>query len=151
MNNELTFCDYNRIFLDKSWEWLHDKEIKILTNTPDFTKQEQLAFFNSLNQKEDYFIKGICINQNPVGAAGLKKINNNDAEYWGYIGEKEYWGKGFGVQIIDYMANKAESLSLKSIYLFVIKENSRAIKLYQKKGFIIESENEDELKMRLKL
>ena len=38
---KIKFVEYNEIFLEKSWEWLNNKEIKYLTCTPDFTKEQQ--------------------------------------------------------------------------------------------------------------
>ena len=43
--------DYNIIFLDKSWYWLNDPEIKALTMTPDFSKEDQASYFKSLPKK----------------------------------------------------------------------------------------------------
>ena len=127
--------DYNIIFLDKSWYWLNDPEIKALTMTPDFTKKDQDFFFKSLAQKKDYWIKGITENNFPIGAMGLKHINTQTAEYWGYIGEKKYWGKGIGSFMIEQAINKARELNLDEIYLMVGKQNNKAKELYLKKGF----------------
>ncbi len=131
--------DYNSIFLEKSWEWLNDLEIKTLTLTPDFTKEEQSVFFNSLKARNDYWIKGIIEDNIPIGVIGLKHINSSEksAEYWGYIGEKEYWGKGIGKFMIEESLKKAEELGLTKIFLNVSGQNTRAKKLYQKMGFKI--------------
>ncbi len=147
----INFVDYNEVFLDRSWIWLKDKEVKELTNTPDFTKEQQLEFYNSLNGKEDYYIKGIQYDKISIGACGLKKITSDDAEYWGYIGEKEYWGRGLGKEILKYSIKKAREFKLSSIYLYVIKTNLRAIKLYEKFGFMTEEETDQQFKMRLQL
>lgn len=148
---EISFVPYSDLFLKKSWDWLNDSEIKKLTNTHDFTKEDQKRFFNSLKSRNDYLIKGIIFNKIPIGACGLKNITNSDAEYWGYIGEKEFWGKGFGKEILDFMINCGIKMNLSSIYLNVIKENKRAIKLYQNFGFETEELTDFGFKMRLKL
>jgi len=127
--------DFDLVFLDKSWGWLNDPDIKKLTLTPDFTKTDQIDFYNSLPQRTNYWIKGIMENGGPVGVVGLKNINETDAEYWGYIGEKSYWGKGLGSFMIHSSVEKAKELSLSKIYLKVSKENERAKQLYVKKGF----------------
>lgn len=149
IENNLRFVDYSIEYLEQSWEWLNDSEIKKLTNTPDFSKEDQLSFYNSLPQKNDYLIKGIELNNKPIGVCGLKKITLEDAEYWGYIGEKEYWGKGMGKCIINYLIDIAKEKSLKSIYLHVIESNIRAIKLYVKIGFEVENTIDGLVKMRL--
>lgn len=149
IGNKLSFVDYSIIYLEHSWRWLNDSEIKQLTNTPDFSKEDQLRFFYSLPNRTDYFIKGLEINMLPIGACGLKKITSLDAEYWGYIGEKEYWEKGLGKQIMHYLIEVAKEKCLKSIYLHVVESNIRAIKLYVKIGFEVENTIDGLVKMRL--
>lgn len=136
----LEFCDYKEEFLVYSWEWLNDKEIKELTMTPNFTKEQQKFFYLSLKEREDYIIYGLKIDDKPVGACGLKNIHEGIAEYWGYIGEKKYWGKGYGAKIINEMISIAEEKKISNLYLKVTKNNVRAIKLYLNMGFLI---NED--------
>ena len=149
MENKLRFVDYSIKYLELSWDWLNDFEIKKLTNTPNFSKEDQLFFYNSLTQKKDYFIRGMEFDNKPIGVCGLKKITSEDAEYWGYIGVKEYWGKGIGKFIINYLIGIAKEKSLKSIYLHVIESNIRAIKLYVKIGFEVENTIDGLVKMRL--
>ncbi|RYF82170.1 MAG: GNAT family N-acetyltransferase [Chitinophagaceae bacterium] len=127
--------EYDLVFLQKSWEWLNDPELKALTLTPDFSKQDQQRFYESLCIRKDYWIKGIEEEGKPVGAMGLKHITNRDAEYWGYIGERNYWGKGIGAFMIKQAKDKARQLSLSSIYLRVSSGNERAKRLYEKMGF----------------
>lgn len=148
---EIKFVEYNEIFLEKSWEWLNDKEIKFLTCTSDFTKEQQKKWFLSLKDKKDYFIKGVLYNDTPIGVVGLKNITNTDGEYWGYIGEKEYWNKGIGKELINYISHYGYILNLKEIYLKVIKDNTRAIKLYQKMGFKELLKENDLIYMKLDL
>jgi RimJ/RimL family protein N-acetyltransferase len=130
-----SLADYNLVFLDKSWEWLNDPEIKALTLTPDFTKEQQKAFYDGLPDRKDYWIKGIMEDGIPVGAMGLKHINNEEAEYWGYIGEKAYWGKGIGPYMLREAIAKAKELELHQLYLHVDEKNLRAKQLYINMGF----------------
>lgn len=150
--HEITFEPYNNLFLEKSWEWLNDPILKKLTCTPNFSKEEQLKWFSSLPDKKNYFIKGIMFNNIPIGACGLKHISNIEAEYWGYIGLKDYWGKGFGSTIMEYIEYIAKNeFKISSIYLFVSKDNERAIRLYKKKNYIIELSDSIMYKMRKQL
>lgn len=146
--NNINVVEYGSEYLTYSWKWLNDDEIKYLTQTPTFSKEQQLEFFNSLPSRTNYFIKGIEYNGIPVGACGLKHITNTDAEYWGYIGEKAFWGKGIGQFALTYMIKKAQQKNLKSIYLKVIKENIRALNLYKKMGFLLERQENNMLIMR---
>ena len=129
--------DYSLLFLNKSWEWLNDPEIQLLTLTPPFTKQDQVNFYDSLPNKKDYWIKGNMENGHPIGAMGLKHITSNEAEYWGYIGERDYWGKGIGSFMLKEATTKAKEFGLQKIYLKVGKQNTRAKQLYSRLGFQI--------------
>lgn len=150
----LHLVDYTEEILDKSWNWLNDPEIKKLTNTPDFTREDQKIWFSKLEDMKNYDIKGIAFGEQIIGVAGLKKIdlNNKDAEYFGYIGEKQFWGKGLSKQILSEILRSAkEEHTLESIYLNVIPDNIRAIKAYENFGFRIELIVKDNVKMSLKL
>lgn len=145
---KLDLVKYDRKFLSHSGKWLNNPEIKYLTQTPDFTEEGQNKWFESLNGKTDYKIWGITVDNLPIGACGIKNINDSDCEYWGYIGEKNYWGKGCGKSILDRMIEEAVKFNLTSIWLKVIKDNIRAIKLYESKGFVVENEEGGTLIMR---
>ena len=131
----LSLVEYTEEFLELSWLWLSDPEIKELTMTPDFTKKQQLNFFKNIKSRSGYFIYGVSIDGVKVGACGLKNISANEGEYWGYIGDKKYWGYGHGKEIINLCIQKAKDLGLKKINLKVAVSNERAIRLYRKYGF----------------
>ena len=135
----LSLVDFDLKFLKISWYWLNDPEIKALTLTPDFTEEDQKLFYHSMYQKNNYWIKGIAENGIPIGAMGLKNINAKEksAEYWGYIGEKEYWGKGIGKFMITEAFTQAKKLGLSQLHLKVGSENLRAKKLYLNLGFTV--------------
>jgi RimJ/RimL family protein N-acetyltransferase len=96
----------------------------------------------NLFNRKDYYIRGIQYNGIPIGAVGIKKIFNDSGEYWGYIGEKEYWGKGIGKLMLMQMVKDARTIfSLKNLYLKVLHVNERAIGLYKSLGFTIVSDD----------
>ena len=136
-------------FLDLSWDWLNDPELKSLTLTPDFTRREQKEFFDSLKERHNYRIYGVSFQQKKIGVMGLKNVTDNRAEYWGYIGNKEYWGKGVGNWMLKEMKLEAISLGVKELYLSVDVNNSRAISLYNKNGYIIKGLNSGVVRMEL--
>ena len=126
---------YDEIYRDRSWDWLQDAEIRDLTMTPVFTRDVQKAWFASLPEKTDYIIWGIAECGQPIGAFGLKNVTHQDAEYWGYIGERSHWGKGIGRWMVNQSLAEASRLGLTRIYLKVIIHNERAIRLYRAMGF----------------
>lgn len=134
--NQLGLVEYNQNFLKMSWDWLNDKELRYLTMTPSFTREEQQKFFDSLPTRDDYFIRGIKYNKTLIGACGLKHISDEHAELWLYIGNKGYWGKGLGKKIMYLLKKEAFNLNIPKIYLKVLLENKIAINLYKKLGYI---------------
>ena len=74
----LKLITYNKDFLPLSWNWLNDPEIKSLTMTPEFSKEDQLNFFNSIKERKNYKIFGIEFDNIKIGACGLKNIENNN-------------------------------------------------------------------------
>lgn len=126
---------YSREYLDLSWSWLQDAEIKRLTMTPDFTREDQLRFFESLPLRPDYRLWGVEADGRSIGVAGLKNVCASRAEYWGYIGEKTYWGKRIGEHIMQSIENIAFEMGLTHLDLRVWKDNNRAIALYLRMGY----------------
>jgi RimJ/RimL family protein N-acetyltransferase len=147
----LAFVPYNERFLEKSWQWLNDPEIKRLTMTPDFTREGQRQWFARLPERTDYRIWGVLDDGTPIGAVGLKHLTATDAEYWGYIGEPRYWGAGRGSRMVAFVIDQARALKLGEIYLYVDRENARAVRLYERSGFLTVSEDGGVLLMRLDL
>lgn len=138
-------------FFDLSWQWINDKEIKELINAPSVSKLEHIAWFEGLQEKKNYIIWGLKYNNQKIGICGLKKVTDNDAEYWGYIGEKDLWGKGIGKQILRLVEYEARKINLQSLRLQVLSQNKRAFKLYLNEGYIIEKELGDLIYMRKEL
>jgi RimJ/RimL family protein N-acetyltransferase len=144
----LRLVKYDIEFLNLSWKWLNENEIKELTNTPDFSRIDQNKWFKNIIHIDNYLIWGVEYKKNKIGACGLKNICEEDGEYWGYIGEKDYWGKGLGNNMINSIIKIAYKKNLTSIWLKVLKSNHRAISLYFKLNFFIEEESENLLYMR---
>lgn len=138
MKMKVVFEDMNKDFLEKTWQWLHEPEVKFLTNSTDFGKEDQIKWYEKIKNSKEYKMWIILVDNIPVGAAGLKRITNNDAHVFWYIGEKKYWGKGFGNVIASEITKKAKQIGLVSIYAETIVENYRSINLLFKEGYKIE-------------
>jgi ribosomal-protein-alanine N-acetyltransferase len=76
-----------------------------------------------------------------IGNAGLYSINwlYRSAEFRIIIGEKKFWGKGYGTEatklVIDYGFDK---LNLNKLWLGVNADNAAAVKSYRNAGFVEE-------------
>jgi RimJ/RimL family protein N-acetyltransferase len=147
----LELCTYDSDFLECSWLWLNDPVIKKLTMTPDFDRSGQEKWFRSLPTKTDYAIFGVKLDGTMIGACGLKNMTSTDAEYWGYIGEPTYWGMGLGKQLVSDMMARGRQRGLSSLWLKVAYDNLRAVRLYERMGFVKVVEENGVLTMRVNL
>jgi RimJ/RimL family protein N-acetyltransferase len=76
-----------------------------------------------------------------IGNTGLDKVEpvNQQAEFGIFIGDKNYWNKGYGREVtLLILKHGFEDLNLNRIYLYVFEENLRAIAAYKAVGFIQE-------------
>ncbi len=147
----LSFGRFDETYLEKSWHWLRDPEIKRLTMSPDFNREEQLRWFARLPERTDYLIWGLACDGIPIGALGLKNITRHEAEYWGYIGNRDYWNNGLGGKMLCFIFGQAKKMGLNELYLKVHRDNARAIRLYTRVGFKTVSEDKEVFNMRLSL
>lgn len=138
--------------LEKSWEWLNDPEIKRLTITPDFSKESQRKWFESIKNRSDYWVIAGWHNGEPIVIAGLKHINGKDAEIFGYIGNKDYWGKAVAADVMSKIHEHGKSIGLESIYSTMLKDNRNSIRLHTRFGYKLEKElDEERIIMRIPL
>ncbi len=73
-----------------------------------------------------------------IGNVNLTSIHlvNRSAEFSILIGNKDFWSKGIGYQATQAMLHHGfENLNLNRVYLTVLQNHKRAIKLYEKCGF----------------
>ena len=131
----IRFVEFDELYLGKSLEWLNDDEICRLVDTEKPTKESQRQWYETIKYADDYLIWGIEYDGVPVGVCGIKHITNESGEYWGYIGEKSYWGNGIGKAMMEFIILQAKRTGLSSIYLHVLEDNIRAIKLYEREGY----------------
>lgn len=141
----IQFVEYDNDYLNYSWVWLNDPEIKALVLAPEITKEGQKQWFNKLRFRNDYYIWGVKNDDVRIGVVGIKNIDmrKKAGEYFGYIGDKNFWGMGIGANMIKHIIEFAKTKQLSKIYLKVSRNNTRAIHLYEKQGFILNSIKSD--------
>lgn len=148
-NNTFEIVEYTEDFLVFSWEWLNDPEIKRLTMTPDFTKEEQTEWFHKMKGDPTYFIRGVKKDNQPVAAFGIKKIKGKEGEFWQFIGDRSCWGLGLGSLVVDTSIQEAKKLGLDILYMLVSVDNIPSINAHLKKGYKIMSYNNNIYRMDL--
>ncbi len=77
----------------------------------------------------------------PIGNLGLLHIDwkTRQAEAGIMIGDKNYWNRGYGSEALQLLITHVfRTLNLNRIYLHVYSNNPRAIRAYEKIGFVHE-------------
>lgn len=124
--------------MDKKYfsKWWNDKDLRRLTSgRPGLISDKKLdRCFSMMKDKDDYHFM-ILLNQGVIGHVALIKKKNDWYETIIVIGEKKYWGKGYGVRAIKLIVEKAKQIGISKIYLEVRPNNLRAIRAYKKCGF----------------
>lgn len=116
--------------------WWRDKDLLKLTSgilRRISNKEVDKYFQNILDSQRDYHFM-INLNKKTIGHISLAKRRNQWYEIQIVIGEKEYWGKGYGSEAIKLLLRKAKRFKISKIYLEVRPTNTRAIRAYQRCG-----------------
>ena len=125
---------------DKSYfaKWWRDEELLKLTSgiLKLISDKEIEKYFSAMmNSSTDYHFM-ISFNKKVIGRVVLAKRKGDWYETKIVIGEKQYWGKGYGTKAIKLLLKKAKKLSTPKIYLEVRPTNTRAIAAYENSGFM---------------
>ena len=119
-------------------KWWRDKDLLKLTSgiLKLISDKEIEKYFNKmLNDKKSQHYLIILGDEKVIGHIAFHKSKNKSAETQVIIGEKEYWGKGYGTVAINLALGKIQKYKYQKIYLEVRPNNSRAIRAYKKCGF----------------
>lgn len=123
--------------------WFNDPEVRqyILLFAPMSTAQEE-RWFESLQDRKDDMVFAIEARVGDawvhIGNTGLHRIDWKErlAVFGIVLGEKDYWGKGYGTDATRAMLGFAfKTLNLHRVELEVFDFNPRAIRCYEKAGF----------------
>ena len=123
--------------------WFNDPEVRqyLAVYMPMSQAQEERWFEAQLEQR-DRFIFGIeTLDGKLIGNLGLINIDwkNSQAVLGIVLGEKEYWGQGYGTDAIRALLSFAfTKMNLNRIRLSVFDYNERAQRCYRKCGFQLE-------------
>ena len=142
MVKTVSLTPFSRSFLDLSFPWLTDPEIRFLTDSPVVTREGQEAWFAGLEDRTDYRVWGVLADGQPVGVCGIKHIQHREGEYFGYIGEKTFWGQGVGRRMMALTELCAQEEGLGRLHLRVLKANKRAVRLYEGCGYDIDESDD---------
>jgi RimJ/RimL family protein N-acetyltransferase len=130
---------------------LSDEESMRLTGTQQSYSLEQVEkFCKAVSVADDRADYAITINGDPtyIGEAVLNEIDweNRNASFRIALASHQSFGKGFGTEATQLILNYGfGTLKLHRIELEVYDFNPRAIRVYEKVGFVREGERRDAL------
>jgi len=137
-------------------KWLNDPEVRrgLARYLPISTAEEENWFEGMLGRP--VVEQPLTIEVQPEGswrAIGNIAFFNIDwrvrsAEVGILIGEKEFWNQGYGTETMRlFLKHGFETLNLNRIFLVVYENNPRAIRAYEKAGFVLEGRQRQALYM----
>lgn len=125
--------------------WRNQKEVQqyFIYQEP-FTKEGHENWYSTMIETGKAVQMMICeINKDiPIGSVYIRDINrqHQKGEYGIFIGENTARGKGIGTAAAKLMIRYAfEELGLHKLFLRVYADNIRAIRSYEKAGFVREA------------
>jgi len=124
---------------EKFTEWLNDLEVTVNLQLYQraINVESEKTFLSNLSKDHNYSIIDIKTNR-LIGNCGFFGIDNlnQTAEAGIFIGNKEYWNKGYGTEALMLLLDYGfKALNLYNIELRVYGFNDRAIRSYEKAGF----------------
>jgi RimJ/RimL family protein N-acetyltransferase len=133
--------------VNKFHEWVNDPEVtRGLAMYLPMSLTDEENWFNSL-AKRDQKEKPLAIEIRKgkswklIGNCGVFDVDsvNSSAELGIMIGEKLEWNKGYGAEVMSLLVKHCiETLNLNRVSLKVYTENIRAVRSYEKAGFVLE-------------
>ncbi|HDX9577922.1 TPA: GNAT family N-acetyltransferase [Bacillus pseudomycoides] len=133
--------------IEDRYQWSLDKEITKHLVVPDqyppFTREETRRWIEMcINRTNGYEQRAICSEDGAhIGWVDLKNFDrtNKNAELGIAIGDKRYWRKGYGMAALyEMMQIGFEQFDLEKIWLRVDADNTKAMKSYERAGFVCE-------------
>jgi RimJ/RimL family protein N-acetyltransferase len=142
---------FDEVFLERSYEWLTDPEMARLTMTRAVTREAQNAWYAALPGRTDYAVWGVTYDGAPVGVMGLKNVTADAAEYFLYVGDPAYWGRGIAAWAFREICTVARSRGLTSLWGLIGKHNERSLGVHTREGFAVVGETETEYRVEYRL
>jgi len=135
---------YEKSDADALFRWFSDEEVTRWLgppNLPSRAQQEKFIEIASASGDDAKYFAIETLDGKLVGDCGLRKIDwkSRKAEFFLTIGEKQLWGKGLGSDALRIVIRLAfDKLNLNRLWLTTLVNNSRAVRCYEKCGFVRE-------------
>lgn len=130
-------------YLEPAWEMFSTLSQETLEFLPiPFPRERVEGWFNKIDYTKNLPILGFD-GDKMIASASLSfnelPLFSHRAEF-GITVRDGYQDKGLGTILTKYMIEIAKSMGLKKVDLMVVTHNKRAIRVYEKLGFVIEGQ-----------
>jgi len=130
---------------DAMLRWASDEDVVRWHGPPDWpaTRAQQERYIERMAEADsaDKAFAIATLDGKLVGDCGLRKIDwkSRKAEFFITIGEKQFWDKGFATETLKLVSSLAfDKMNLNRLWLTALIDNPRAVRCYEKCGFVRE-------------
>ena len=130
--------------LEQTVRWVNSKDVRyFIARYLPISRDEEGDWFDGLKKREGDILLAIEIKEPRefIGVIGIHKIDfhNGTATTGTIIGEKRFWGKGYGTEAKMLLLKYAfEELGLRKICSAAIAYNKRSLAYSKKCGYVVE-------------
>ncbi|KAJ4822239.1 hypothetical protein Tsubulata_035660, partial [Turnera subulata] len=126
--------------IDDFMVWAADEEVaRFCTWEANMTKEEGLDYIKNMVLPQPWWLRAICLDNQPIGFISLTKNSGKDAcrGELGYVLGSKYWGKGIATGAVKMVtqAKFRECPELGRIEALVEVENKGSQRVLEKAGF----------------
>lgn len=134
---------YRKEDIKDALEYVNDPEVKrnMMPGIPFlYTLEDEEKWYQSNTALKDTYNFAIetLTDKKYIGGCGVNEVDwkNSKVVVGIFIGDKEYWNKGYGTDAMKVLINFIfQQMNINKIKLVVYSFNERAIKCYEKCGF----------------
>ena len=130
-------------------KWFSDPQVtQFLGRNAPVTLAEEERWFRDYLRRADEQIFAIEVEGKHVGNLGLHKVDrvHRKADLGIVIGEPTYWSRGYGSEALRAaLAYGFDHLGLNKVSLDVLEDNVRALRSYEKCGFVREGVHREDV------
>lgn len=104
-----------------------------LNNMSNEVEQRVENYVNTLTNPDKCEYYCVMLSEKMIGFIIIELITG---EIWAIYLSKEFWGSGYGKEMLDFSVRALEQVGHNEISLWVFENNSRARRFYDKNGFV---------------
>lgn len=140
----LVLRPFERRHLERTRSWTNDPDLmRLLGRVRPVSELEHEQWFEHLGGQDDrvYFAIETNVPEKHVGDVWLWDIDrrHRKAELRIVIGDPAHLGQGAGTEAISLLCSYAfNNLNLHKVYAYVLAFNPRALRAFEKAGFVVE-------------